>query len=161
MTEGRHYWEVEITASAGNPLVRIGAVPVSYSDHNNAKQTEAYMMFLNTGCLFGSGKRGYAQQGKTGKVFAQGDCVGVLLDLDAGWMRFYRNGKRCGPGFTEGVKGPLVRAAHLSCEGQMIAALPGAVIPEGAGATDEPWNAISDERHGDDDSSEDDGEDDY
>ena len=158
MTEGRHYWEVEITASAGDPLIRIGAVPVSYTDHNKSKETKAYIMFLNTGCLFGSGKSQHAPQGKTGKVFAQGDCVGMLLDLDAGWMRFYRNGKRCGPGFTEGVKGPLVRAAQLSYEGQMITALPGAVIPEGAGATDEPWNT-----NGDDDSSEDedDGEDDY
>jgi hypothetical protein len=37
----------------------------------------------------------------------------VLLDLDAGWLRYYRNGKRCGPGFTEGVTGPLLRVAQL------------------------------------------------
>jgi hypothetical protein len=146
MTEGRHYWEVEITAFRKDPLISIGVVPVSSTDHNSSAvrsqsfQTEACMMFLNNGCLFGRGKSQLAPQGEAGKVFAQGDCVGMLLDLDASWMRFYRNGKRCGPGFTEGVKGPLVRAAHLSHEGQMITALPGAVIPEGAGATDEPWN---------------------
>ena len=52
------------------------------------------MMLLNTGCLFGRGKSQLALQGEAGKVFAQGDCVGMLLDLDAGWMRFYRNGKQ-------------------------------------------------------------------
>jgi hypothetical protein len=28
----------------------------------------------------------------------------VTLDLDAGWLRFYLNDKRCGQGFTEGVQ---------------------------------------------------------
>jgi hypothetical protein len=64
----------------------------------------------------------------------------VLLDLDAGWLRFYRNGKRCGPGFTEGVTGPLVRAAEFYSKGDKVTALPGAVAPEGAGAADEPWD---------------------
>jgi hypothetical protein len=62
----------------------------------------------------------------------------VLLDLDAGWMRIYRNGKRCGPGFTEGVTGPLVRAAQLIDIGNKVMVLLGAVAPEGAG--DEPWD---------------------
>jgi hypothetical protein len=61
----------------------------------------------------------------------------VLLDLDAGWMRLYRNGKRCGPGFTEGVTGPLVRAAQLYDTGDKVTVLPGAAAPpEGAGAVD-------------------------
>ena len=65
----------------------------------------------------------------------------MLLDLDAGWLRFYRNGKRCGPGYTEGVTGPLVRAAQVGGEGDALTVLPGAVAPEGAGAADEPWEA--------------------
>ena len=64
----------------------------------------------------------------------------MLLDLDAGWMRLYRNGKRCGPGFTEGVTGPLVRAVELIHKDGTATALPGAVVPEGAGAADEPWD---------------------
>jgi hypothetical protein len=63
----------------------------------------------------------------------------VLLDLDAGWLRFYRNGKRCGPGYTEGVTGPLVCAAQLVSTGDTLTVLPGAAAPEGAGAADEPW----------------------
>jgi hypothetical protein len=71
--------------------------------------------------------------------FAAGGRIGVLLDLDAGWMRFYHNDKRCGPGFTEGMTGPLVRAAQLYNEGDTATVLPGAVAPEGAGAAGEPW----------------------
>jgi hypothetical protein len=53
-------------------------------------------------------------------------------------MRLYRNGKRCGPGFTEGVTGPLVRAAQLMGQGYKVTVLPGAVAPaEGAGAAGE------------------------
>jgi hypothetical protein len=63
----------------------------------------------------------------------------MLLDLDAGWLRFYRNGKRCGPGYTEGVTGPLLCAAQVTDAGQQLTLLPGAVAPEGAGAADEPW----------------------
>jgi hypothetical protein len=48
----------------------------------------------------------------------------LLLDLDAGWLRFYRNGKWRGSGFTEGVTGPLVRAAALWDEGEKATALP-------------------------------------
>ena len=71
--------------------------------------------------------------------FKKRDRIGVLLDLDVGWMRFYRNGVRCGPGFTEGVTGPLVRAAELLNSDGTLTVLLGAVAPEGAGATDEPW----------------------
>jgi hypothetical protein len=72
--------------------------------------------------------------------FAKGDRIGVLLDLDAGWLRIYRNDKRCGPGFAAGVTGPLVRAAQFYWKGDKATVLPGAVAPEGAGAADEPWD---------------------
>ena len=53
-------------------------------------------------------------------------------------MRICRGGERCGPGYTEGVTGPLVRAAQLLCNDDTVTVLPGAVAPEGAGAADEP-----------------------
>jgi hypothetical protein len=55
-------------------------------------------------------------------------------------MRYYRNDKRCGPGFTKGVTGPLVCAAEFYYKGEKVTVLPGAVAPEGAGAADEPWD---------------------
>jgi hypothetical protein len=144
MTEGRHYWEVEITNWPGGECLGIGAVrPGLDHDKDHSETDDAYFIDASDGTLCGNGKDSADEQGG----FAQGDCVGVLLDLDAGWLRFYRNGERCGPGYTEGVTGPLMRAAQLvlavqlssSPWGDKVTVLPGAAAPEGAGAADEPW----------------------
>ena len=112
MTEGRHYWEVELTCADEDCCISVGAARPGL-DH---------------------GKNEADGQGE----FAKGDRIGVLLDLDAGWMRLYRNDKRCGPGFAEGVTGPLVHAAQLVNKGDKVTVLPGAAAPtEGAGASDE------------------------
>ena len=114
----------------------VGAVrPGLDHDKGHHDTNDAYYIFGVDGALYGSGKRHSGQQGQ----FAKGDRIGVLLDLDAGWLRYYRNDKRCGPGFTEGVTGPLVRAAEFYTRGDKATVLPGAVAPEGAGAADEPW----------------------
>jgi hypothetical protein len=128
MTEGRHYWEVELTA--GYSSIMFGAVrPGLDHDNEHHSTNDAYFIWGYNGSLYGNGKCGADPQGN----FAEGDRIGVLLDLDAGWMRLYRKGKRCGPGFTEGVTGPLVRAAQLFQVNNKLTVLPGAVAPEGAG----------------------------
>jgi hypothetical protein len=140
MTEGRHYWEVELSKWLGGMSLCIGAVrPGLDHDKEHFDTNDAYFIDAYDGTLMGNGKDSANGQG----AFAQGDRAGVLLDLDAGWLRFYRNGKRCGPGYTEGVTGPLVRAAQPCREGDKVAVLPGAVAPEGAGAPDEPWEPPS------------------
>ena len=53
-------------------------------------------------------------------VFKQGDRIGFLLDLDAGWLR-------------SGVTGPLLRCVEMFDEGNVLAALPGAEMPADAG----------------------------
>ena len=95
MTEGRHYWEVEFTAGY---VIMVGAVRPGL-DHDKYHQytNDAYFISGGTGALWGNGKSFADPQGE----FAKGDRIGVLLDLDAGWLRFYRNRKRCGPGYTE------------------------------------------------------------
>jgi hypothetical protein len=138
MTEGRHYWEVELTwADASGCIICVGAVRPGL-DHgkSHVHTADAYYICGYNGGLYGNGKVDADTQG----AFAKGDRIGVLLDLDAGWLRMYRNGKRCGPGFTEGVTGPLVRAVQLYQTGDKATAVPGAVAPEGAGAADEPWD---------------------
>jgi hypothetical protein len=136
MTEGRHYWEVEITKWDAAYSCMIGAVrPGLDHDKQHYNTNGAYFINACDGGLCGNGKMNSDSQGK----FAEGDRVGVLLDFDAGWLRLYRNDKRCGPGFTEGVTGPLVRAAHFGKKGIKVTVLPGAVAPEGAGTADEPW----------------------
>jgi hypothetical protein len=162
MTEGRHYWEVEINVGTFGTMV--GATRPGM-DHDEAPDNDSDTYVINkekgscgvmvgaarpgvdhdafqdpgsdmycvggySGGLFGNGKRNVDPQGE----LLQGDRVGVLLDLDAGWMRFYRNGKRFGPGYTSGVTGPLVRAAVLSGKGDTVTVLPGATAPEGADA---------------------------
>jgi hypothetical protein len=127
MTEGCHYWEVELTAGA---YFMVGAArPGLDHDKSYDSTNDAYFINGHNGSLWGNGKFEADRQGE----FAQGDRIGVQLDLDAGWMRLYRNGERCGPGFTEGVTGPLVRAAQMYRAGNKVTVLPGAVAPEGAG----------------------------
>jgi hypothetical protein len=130
MTEGRHYWEVELTTGWS----MVGAVRPGLDHEKSHHMTnDAYFIDGGIGGLWGNGKYGDDMQGD----FAQGDRIGVLLDLDAGWMRLYRNGERCGPGFRGGVTGPLVRAAQLYNEGAKLTVLPAAVAPpEGAGDAD-------------------------
>jgi hypothetical protein len=125
MMEGRHYWEVEITSGR---CTMVGAVrPGLDQDISHMFGNDAYFIHSNSGGLFGNGKENTDPQGS----FAMGDRIGVLLDLDAGWLRFYRSGKRCGPGVTEGVKGPLLPAAQLYGNRDKVTVLPGAVAPEG------------------------------
>ena len=129
MTEGRHYWEVELTKGDeyGSCNFCVGAARPGL-DHDKGEHDEtngAYYIYTGEGSLFGHGKHYADPQGE----FKEGDRVGVLLDLDAGWLRFYRNGKRCGPGFTEGVTGPQVRAAEVYYKGSVLTALPGAAAP--------------------------------
>jgi hypothetical protein len=139
MTEGRHYWEVELTFTDEDCFIMVGAVrPGLDHDKFHYGTNDAYYIYGFNGGLNGNGKDDADEQGK----FAKGDRIGVLLDLDAGWIRYYRNDKRCGPGFTEGVTGPLVRAAELYGDGgDKVTALPGGVAADGAGAADEPWEA--------------------
>jgi hypothetical protein len=125
MTEGRHYWEVEVSGWS----VFVGALrPGLDHDKFHAGGNDGYFIGGISGSLCGNSKSFTDKQGK----FAAGDRIGVLLDLDAGWLRYYRNGKRCGPGYTEGVTGPLLRAVQLF-NGEKATVLPGAVALEGAG----------------------------
>ena len=168
MTDGRHYWEAQITGKqrGRGTGILLGAVrpgldhddmlatltaPLSTmgSEATATKSpvgTHFYLMDL-AGCLFKDtkdlqdlidphlsrfpvhGSRS-CRSGDILQILRQGDRVGCLLDLDEGWMQFYCNGVRHGPGFTEGVVGPLVRAAILRSDGDMLTALPGAKAPQ-------------------------------
>jgi hypothetical protein len=121
-------------------IVMFGCVrPGLDHDEEHEDSDDAYFINTEDGGLYGNGKNGDHPLELTSNPYPQKDRVGALLDLDAGWLRFYLNGKRCGPGFTEGVTGPLVRAATMFYLGDELTALPGAVAPDGAGGDDEPW----------------------
>jgi hypothetical protein len=151
MTEGRHYWEVELTRKPGAlGAVMFGAVrPGQDCDDTGdvpASSTALFqiMSFTDSVHLFGNGKARFATlPGCDGDVshvdkgeehgFKQGDRIGCLLDLDAGWLRFFRNGVRLRQEYASGVTGPLLRSAEVAGDGEGVAltALPGAETPAG------------------------------
>jgi hypothetical protein len=151
MTEGRHYWEVEFTHKADFAgVVRFGAIRPGQDCEDTAEvPASSNTHFGIVSCrsvaqvqLFGNGKSYDAdQEGCDGDVshvdkgvgfcFKQGDRIGCLLDLDAGWLRFFRNGVRLRQGYASGVTGPLLRSVQVQDEGAVLTALPGAETPAG------------------------------
>jgi hypothetical protein len=56
----------------------------------------------------------------------------VLLDLDIGSLRFFKNDVQHGPGYPAGsVVGPVVAAMQLVVEDQSVRLLPNAEAPIG------------------------------
>ena len=136
MTDGRHYWEVELLQEGNVGSFEIGAVPPGLN-YEKRHMHRADVYYLNTcgGVLWGSGKSDRNNHGHG--ILAKGDRIGCLLDLDAGWLRYYRNGHRFGPGFTSGVTGPLLRAVELCSKGSTVKINVDAMVPDGV--DDEPY----------------------
>jgi hypothetical protein len=64
--------------------------------------------------------------------YKQGDRVGVLLDLDNGSLRFFKNGVEHGPGLPAGsVTGSVVAAVQMYRNGGSVRLLPDAEAPAG------------------------------
>ena len=78
--------------------------------------------------LYGNGKQGDDRAGR----FDQGDRMGVLLDLDDGSLRFFKNGVEHGPGYPAGsVTGPVALGAQMRYTGHAARLLPDAAWPAG------------------------------
>jgi hypothetical protein len=155
MTEGQHYWEVQVarrevqvlgstTAVTDDQVaqrfdVLVGAVcstgngaahrcagsnpEIEFAaliDRDACSCSASYFLNAQTGGLHGNGKQDSDPQG----MLTTGDIIGVLVDLDVGWLRFYRNGARYGLGYTEGVTGPLVCAARLGSKSKSTSYVP-------------------------------------
>jgi hypothetical protein len=123
LTEGRHYWEVELLSEDMSGIfvgvTRPNLDPVG--DYMTEDCTDGW--FISTGCgsLCGNGEEyGDDQAGS----YKQGDRVGVLLDLNNGSLLFFKNGVymiQHGPGYAAGsVTGPVVAAAELRYNGQAV-----------------------------------------
>jgi hypothetical protein len=115
LTEGKHYWEVELLSEeVGNTFVGISrpnlSTQGSYHWSTNAFWSRGWFMCANNGSLHGNGKEDDDRAGP----YKQGDRVGVLLDLDDGSLRFFKNGVQHGPGYPAGsVTGPVVHAVQM------------------------------------------------
>jgi hypothetical protein len=78
------------------------------------------------GCLCGNGK----EYGDAAGAYKQGDRVGVLLDLDNGSLRFFKNGVQHGPGYAAGsMTGPVVAALQMCNTDHSVRLLPNAEVP--------------------------------
>jgi hypothetical protein len=90
--------------------------------------TDGWFIYPVSGCLFGNGKQGDDEAG----AYEQGDRVGVLLDLNNGSLRFFKNGVQHGPGYPAGsVTGPVVHAVQMYHKDQSVRMLPNAEVPAG------------------------------
>jgi hypothetical protein len=127
LTEGKHYWEVE-------PLSKNFGICIGISRPNlNPKGcylgvdcTDGWFMYTYQGALLGNGKYYSDAAGR----YNQGDRVGVLLDLDDGSLRFFKNGVQHGPGYAAGsVAGPVVAAVQMFTTGESVRLLPNVKLP--------------------------------
>jgi hypothetical protein len=111
LTEGRHYWEVELLSEKINAIY-VGVTRPNLDLEGQYKYSDCTDgWFIRTdGCLYGNGKEGHDYAG----YYDQGDRVGVLLDLNNGSLLFFKNGVQHGPGYPAGsVTGPVVAAVEL------------------------------------------------
>jgi hypothetical protein len=127
LTEGKHYWEIMYATAVHIPLLYIGVTRPNLNPTGNYAQggsTDGWFIGGDdsegggaqgtqgggTGNLYGNGKEGDDDAGS----IDEGDRVGVLLDLDEGSLRFFKNDVQHGPGYPAGsVTGPVVCAVQL------------------------------------------------
>jgi hypothetical protein len=131
LTEGKHYWEVELLSE------RMGGIFIGISRPNLNPVGEywkrdcinAWFIHPSYGSLWGNGKCNDDPAG----AYKQGDRVGVLLDLNNGSLRFFKNGVQHGPGYPAGsVTGPVVAAVQMKWKDYSVRLLPSAEAPIGS-----------------------------
>ena len=130
LTEGKHYWEVELLSESAD-LIFIGISRPNLEpagDYGESDCTDGWFIEASDGGLYGNGKANDDDAGD----YKQGDRVGVLLDLDNGSLRFFKNGVQHGPGYPAGsVTGPVVHAVQMFYSGTSVRLLPDAEAPAG------------------------------
>jgi hypothetical protein len=119
LTEGRHFWEVEMLSENINCMTvgvtRPNLDPVGY--YADSECTEGWFIDMEIGALYGCGKEGEDKAG----YYYKGDRAGVLLDLNNGSLLFFKNGVQHGPGYPAGsVTGPVVAAVELCWSNQAV-----------------------------------------
>jgi hypothetical protein len=131
ITEGKHYWEVELLSQSVD-YIHIGISRPNLEPtgcyYNSIDCTDGWFICADEGTLYGNGKRGDDEAG----AYKQGDRVGVLLDLDNGSLRFFKNGVEHGPGYPAGsLTGTVVHALQTFYSGTSVRLLPNAEAPAG------------------------------
>jgi hypothetical protein len=130
ITEGKHYWEVELLSENVSQIIigisRPNLDPTGYYCRMDC--TDGWFICASTGSLCGNSKGGDDYAGS----YKQGDRVGMLLNLDKGSLRFFKNGVQHGPGYAAGsVTGPVVAAVQMFYQDDSVRLLPNAKAPAG------------------------------
>jgi hypothetical protein len=95
----------------------------------DSRCTDGWFIEAVDGALYGNGKYDDDRAGP----YKQGDRVGMLLDLDNGSLRFFKNGVEHGPGYAAGsVTGPVVAAVQMANTDSSLRLLPNAEAPGNA-----------------------------
>jgi hypothetical protein len=90
--------------------------------------TDGWFIDADDGALYGNVKQFDDEAGD----YKQGNRVGVLLDLDSGSLRFFKNGIQHGPGYAAGsVTGPVIAAVQMYNKKESVRLLPNAEAPAG------------------------------
>jgi hypothetical protein len=128
ITEGKHYWEVELLSKTGHSIF----IGISRPNLDPTREyygrdcTDGWFILGSSGSLWGNGKYNSDPAGE----YTQGDRVGMLLDLANGSLRFFKNGVEHGPGYPAGsVTGPVVAAVQMYYKDASVRLLPDAEAP--------------------------------
>jgi hypothetical protein len=124
LTAGKHYWEVEIlNCYDTDPHIGVTRPNLDPNDdYTFADSTDGWFIWANEGSLCGNGKE--YDDDAAGHI-EEGARVGVLLDLDEGSLRFFKNGVQHGPGYPAGsVTGSVVCAVQLCASDSSVRLLP-------------------------------------
>jgi hypothetical protein len=130
LTEGKHYWEVELLSEdMASILIGISRPNLKPTGiYYGMDCTDGWFIRAGIGTLCGNGM----QNNDAAGGYKQGDCVGVLLDLDNGSLRFFKNGVQHGPGYAAGsVTGPVAAAVQMYWGDASVRLIPNAEAPAG------------------------------
>ena len=121
---GKHTISMKLAKGSGDYMyilcgvVRDGA-PCN-EDHASRDSTVGWFMSSNCGSLCGNGKEYDDQAG----MIETGQVLTMQVDMDAGTLKFWVDGKPHGPGYTSGVTGPLRFAATIYKQGNATKIVP-------------------------------------
>ena len=119
MTAGEHVIELRIDEYSEESDLQIGVVKQNLNHDEELGPTDGFTLSLWTTILFGEDSLDSYNMDSYDK-FVKGDHIKCVLDLDQGHLKFFRNDTQLGPGFTQGVTGPVVWGIELNNENDSV-----------------------------------------
>ena len=138
MRSGRHFAQFMVMEGGSNMFLGVIRPGWDVEGGESAFNVDAHCFYRTYGghrCPSPSN-----WEGRLGAI-ADGDCIGMLLDLDQGSMTVWKNGEKLGVMVAEGLSGTLCWAVSLYDQGEIVRiASPPAHVP--ASPTEEELDAV-------------------